>query len=257
MAADPELTNDLNPVIKVKHFDAADERVSLATQTTIAAVLVAIDLIKNTDGIKRITDALPVGDNIIGRAKITDGTDVLDIAGEAVATSGLKGILPLGKDSEGNSVFHLAEADGTQVVAAKPPVAPPGTTPFVFAVDEAELEVGSGGDVASPHTSIGTIIGSGVNLFLQSVEVGTEGDPAEAGAKIEVFWREGGGPTDHLIKRYYIAGDTKAFIEPNINESRDTTQMTGNGTNTRLIVVRTRLSNAGQEVDFDIRGFAD
>lgn len=47
-----------------------------ALLTTIDSIL---DSIKDTDGIKKITDALPTGDNVIGRAKVTDGTSVLDI----------------------------------------------------------------------------------------------------------------------------------------------------------------------------------
>jgi|WetSurSiteA1Bulk_404760.scaffolds.fasta_scaffold19981_3 hypothetical protein len=38
-----------------------------------------ITAIKNTDGIKKITDAFPVGDNIIGRIKVTDGTRIVDV----------------------------------------------------------------------------------------------------------------------------------------------------------------------------------
>jgi hypothetical protein len=43
-----------------------------ATETTLA-------LIKNTDGVKKIVDALPTGDNRIGRLKITDDTNVLGV----------------------------------------------------------------------------------------------------------------------------------------------------------------------------------
>ncbi len=51
---------------------------SRATETTLAAI-------KDTDGVKKITDALPTGDNTIGRAKVTDGTNVLavDASGRA------------------------------------------------------------------------------------------------------------------------------------------------------------------------------
>lgn len=48
-----------------------------ATQETLASI-------KDTDGIKKITDALPTGDNWIGKTKVGDGTnvaDVLDAAG--------------------------------------------------------------------------------------------------------------------------------------------------------------------------------
>jgi hypothetical protein len=40
-----------------------------ASETTLASI-------KDTDGVKKITDALPTGDNVIGRTKVTDGTNV-------------------------------------------------------------------------------------------------------------------------------------------------------------------------------------
>jgi len=43
-----------------------------ATEVTLAAI-------KNTDGVKKITDALPTGDNRIGRIKITDDTNVMGV----------------------------------------------------------------------------------------------------------------------------------------------------------------------------------
>ena len=56
-------------------FDSRD----LATQTTLAAVLVknteidaVLDSIKDTDGIKKITDPLPVGTNVLGRVGLWD-----------------------------------------------------------------------------------------------------------------------------------------------------------------------------------------
>jgi len=222
-----------------------------ATEVTLASI-------KDTDGIKKITDpvVLGAGNELIGQVKVTDGVDILDVLAEAVAVAGLKGVLIVGKTSEGNSVFQLHEADGTVVVAAKPPSAPPGTTEFVQAVDEAELSVGAGGDVASPHTTLGAIVADTVNLFLQTVNVGTEGDPAEAGAKIELYWQTS-GPVNHLVERIFVAGDTKQITLPNINKARDGTVMTGDSADTRLTVTRTRLSNASQEVDFEVRGFTE
>lgn len=72
-----------------------------ATQTTLAALLSAFNAedfaseaklelvrtilasIKDTDGIKKITDALPVGDNLVGRVKITDGSTVVGVTPSA------------------------------------------------------------------------------------------------------------------------------------------------------------------------------
>lgn len=46
--------------------------VNPATQETLAAI-------KDTDGVKKITDALPIGDNRIGKIKVTDDTNVLGV----------------------------------------------------------------------------------------------------------------------------------------------------------------------------------
>jgi hypothetical protein len=46
--------------------------VNPATQETLAAI-------KDTDGVKKILDALPIGDNRIGKIKVTDDTNVLGV----------------------------------------------------------------------------------------------------------------------------------------------------------------------------------
>lgn len=148
-------------------------------------------------------------------------------------------------------------ADGKLVVASAPPGAPPGATEFVLAVDEDEISVGTGGDVASPHTTVGSIIENGATCNLQLIVGGTGGDPTVKGSKIEVYWREGAGPTDHLIERVYVAGQTVSIVLPDTSKARDGTSMVGNGTNTRIVVVRTRLSTAMQEIDFAVRGYTE
>ena len=63
--------------VAAKIRNAAGTVVNPATQETLAAI-------KDTDGVKKIVDALPTGDNWIGKTKIGDGTnvtDVLDVAG--------------------------------------------------------------------------------------------------------------------------------------------------------------------------------
>lgn len=60
-------------------FNPATEETLAAADTKLGTIDATLDSIKDTDGIKKITDALPVGDNIIGRAKITDGTDVAEV----------------------------------------------------------------------------------------------------------------------------------------------------------------------------------
>ncbi len=63
---------------------------TLLTQVTGAAIQVALEAIKDTDGVKKITDALPVGDNVIGQVKVTDGTDVADVSVDRHADQGLR-----------------------------------------------------------------------------------------------------------------------------------------------------------------------
>lgn len=225
-------------------------RVKVGDGTDFAAIV-------DDGGIKRLrVDAkLGTGDENAGRIKITDGTDVLDILTESVATAGLNGLMPLAKTAQALSTFLLAQPDGALVTANKPPSAPPGTTDYQAVVDEAELEVGTGGDVASPHTTLGPIVPNGETLTLQSVEVGTEGDSSENGSVVEVYWREGVGPTDHLVGRYYVMGETVQVVLPDVESARDGTVFTGDGSTTRIIVVRRRLSVAALEIDFVIRGY--
>ena len=56
--------------------NASGTTIDPSTETTLA-------LIKNTDGIKKITDALPTGDNTVGQVKLTDGTNVVDVLNDA------------------------------------------------------------------------------------------------------------------------------------------------------------------------------
>jgi hypothetical protein len=49
-------------------YNTSGSAINPATQETLA-------LIKDTDGIKKITDALPTGDNWIGKVKVGDGTN--------------------------------------------------------------------------------------------------------------------------------------------------------------------------------------
>lgn len=60
----------------VGNLNASNVKINPATEDTLALLKAAIDLIKDTDGIKKITDALPTGDNTVGRIKLTDGTYV-------------------------------------------------------------------------------------------------------------------------------------------------------------------------------------
>jgi len=201
------------------------------------------------------TDALPAGDNWLGRVKVGDGTNIIDPVTDAqVSVSALHGVLVLGKDSNDAARMLATESTGILRVASQPAQPPAVATVLTFAVNDALLDVGSGGAVPSPHTSLGAIIGNGINVYLQSAVIGTEGDTSENGSVIELYWRTA-GPIDHLISRFYVAGESLEIIYPDIHTTRDGTVMVGDGVNTRLIVVRRRLSAAALEIDFDLRGY--
>jgi hypothetical protein len=105
------------------------------------------------------------------------------------------------------------------------------------------------------HEEESAVIDNAVNLYLQVFSSGAAGDPNERGSRVDILWREGAGPTDHVVSRMYIGGQSLSFTLPDVNLARDGTQMTGNGTNTKLVIRRYRLSNADSEVDAEVRGY--
>jgi hypothetical protein len=190
--------------------------------TTIDSVL---DSIKDVDGIKKITDALPTGDNVIGRVKITDGTEVADII----------------TDSEDG--INRLQIKGKVSVSA--PQAPATATAVTLASD---TPLDMTGTEENSYT-----ITDGKTFTITSVVAGAEGDPTEKGSKIEVIFDQNG--TEKVIDRIYLTGQTVA-IYPDTSESRDGTSLDGNpgGTN-KIILRRVRLSGSTQEVDAVLRGY--
>lgn len=238
---------------------ASLEGKDFATQTTLAAILTdtgQIEALLTTIDIDT-GSILANQTNKTQFTKLTDGTNDAAVRLDGDTLALLAGFPVMGKTAADVARYVLMEDDGTVRVASQPPSPPPGTTEFVFAVDDAELDVGSGGDVSSPHTSLSPIIGNGLSLKLQQIQAGTEGDSSENGSVVEVYWREGGGPTDHLIDRFYVVGTSIQVPLPDTNKARDDTVMTGDGTTTRLAVVRRRLSVSALEIDFVVRGFTD
>lgn len=59
--------------------NAAGTIISPATETTVAAVETLLTAIKNTDGIKKIVDALPIGSNVIGKIILRNPSNTLDL----------------------------------------------------------------------------------------------------------------------------------------------------------------------------------
>lgn len=194
---------------------------------------------------------------VIGGKDAAGNVRTVQAALDGESSTSAYGFAVLGKTADDIFRYLACEESGRLLVASSPPVPPAGTTEFVLAVNESELTVGSGGDVSSPHDTDSSTIGSGVDLTLQLIEVGTEGDPNESGSMVEIFWVEGAGATEHIVERALVDGATIAVPLPEITKARDGTVMTGNGTNTFLRVRRTRLSNAAKIIDFAIRGYTE
>lgn len=62
-----------------KVFDSSGNLIDPATNAVAEAIRDAVQAISNSAGVKKIVDALPVGDNVIGRVKLTDGTSVVAV----------------------------------------------------------------------------------------------------------------------------------------------------------------------------------
>lgn len=200
-----------------------------ATESTLAtrATEVTLASIKNTDGVKKINDSLPAGENIIGRFRLVDGdgTNVVDV--ETDAADGKQRLAIVGK------------------VSVSAPATPPSATPVTIAGDT-PLSI-------STTQNTEYVIPDGETFTLSVVEAGAAGDPTEKGSKIEVIYDEDG--TEKIIERIYITGQTVA-VYPDTSEARDGTSLVGNAAGTyKIILRRIRLSGTSQEVDAVVRGY--
>jgi len=197
-----------------------------ATEAKLEAVRLLLASIKDTDGIKKIIDALPVGDNLIGRTKLTDGTLIASLIEDTVA-----------------SLVRLAVEGKVSIVSPTPP----GTATEVVLASDTPLGIST--------TSTATyVIPDGDTFHLQSLSTGAEGDPTEKGSKVEVIFDNAG--TERLVTRLYVSGFTVFQSFNDVSKSRDDTSMVGNagGTN-KVLLRRIRLSGSVQEVDAEIRGY--
>lgn len=223
------------------------------TLPTGAATEATLALIKDTDGIKKITDALPVGNSRIGKVKLVDDNDVrLDLSRNTSIPVGSRGILILGEDASGkaqaadvrvDSVDSIRRLQISGKVSISPPTPPPSTT-------RVTIEANSPLSITTTTTTSYTIT-SGKTFYIQQIACGCEGDTSERGSAIEVYFNNG---TDHLIERVYVNGFTQYGLFPDTSTARDGTAIVGNGTNT-IKVTRRRLSGSSQEVDAVVRGY--
>jgi len=118
--------------------------------------------------------------------------------------------------------------------------------------DKVTIDASSPIDVSGSETYEYTIT-NGKTFTLAAATIGAEGDPTEKGSKVEISYVDSGG-TPHLIERVYITGFT-VQIFPGTNEARDGTVMVGNGTTTKIRIVRFRFGGSTAEIDAIARGY--
>jgi len=232
--------------------------------TTIDAVL---DSIKDTDGIKKITDQLPAGTNEIG--KVAQGTKAaaadgwpqvlfdsigveLSVADETALPANTRALLAAGRDAEGYAQHLRVDGSKNLKVTNALPTPPPGATEVIIAQPENELSISGG--ISNPHDTE-YVIPSAQTFYLQIVSAGAAGDPSEDGSRVDVVYYD--GAAEHVVSRLYLSGQTVYEAFPDSSHARDGTTMVGDGSTKKVILRRIRLSQASQEVDGEIRGYVE
>lgn len=212
-----------------------------------------IDSVVDGSTRRLLVDARIAASGTKQKVYLIDGVNEIELAvvDDAALPANTRGLVFSAVDGSDTVRFVCCDAEGKLRVAAQPPSPPPGTTEFVLASDT-PLAVGPN---PSYQESESAAIGNSDNLYIQSFSAGAAGDPSEKGSKVEVYWREGVGPTDHLIGRIYLSGQTVVQTLPDVNKTRDGTALTGDGSTTKLVIRRERLSNSAQEIDAEVRGY--
>jgi len=232
-------TNSSVALLTTIDADTSNLDVALSTRATEATLLAAdgrlttidavLDSIKDTDGIKKITDpiGLGAGTEIVGKVYITDGVDDATITHDLI--DGKKRLDVSGKVS---------------IVEAQPP---PGATAIQISADT-PLIITAG---ITPHDT-DYIIAVGSTFTLLTLIGGSEGDSTENGSRIDIVYDNG---SEHLVSREYVAGFSNQ-ISPDTFKARDGTVMVGTGTE-KIIVRRIRLSGGSLEIDAVVKGFEE
>jgi hypothetical protein len=264
-----------------KDFATQTTLATLLTQATGAAIQAVLEAIRDTAGVKKITDALPTGDNIIGRVKLSDGTDLLaistggqahfvlydDVNNVAMAVNdgdpipaNTRSLLASGIDQTGDArrleliedeaesgLYRLAITGKVSVIVSPPPEG--GTRVAYYADNPLEIS-----QATSPHLTEYDIP-DGDTLHIQQIIAGCQGDPSADGSKVEIYYWD--GTTDHLVDRIYVTGETQFGNYPDTDTSRDGTAMVGMPTagEGTIRIYRSRLSNSAQEIDAIVRGY--
>ena len=232
-------TSNLDVLLSTRATEAtlaaqrADIASLLVNSADIETILTAI---RDSAGIKKITDQLPAGTNEIGKVK--QGTKAaLKDAWPTVLT-----------DDDGNAFSSSLDvgvrrqeiAGKVSIVGASPP---PATNSFsVFA--DTPLIVGSADSTF--------VIPTGETLHVQQMTAGNE-SPLK-GSSVEIIYDENG--VEHLVIRIYLAGFSALYGFADVNAARDGTALVGNigGTN-KLIVRRLKFSGPDIAIDAYVSGY--
>ncbi len=212
---------------------AGDIAALLVNSSDIETILTAI---RDTAGIKKITDALPAGTNDIG-----------DVGALGIDESATQHQLMTVEDAQISGLHRLA-ITGQVTVQIPPP--PQGGIKLTVSADT-PLAISNSN---SPHLTEYEIT-NGKTLHIQQIVAGCQGDPSADGSKCEYFYWD--GTTERLLDRIYIVGQTQFGNYPDTSETRDGTAMIGMPTagEGTLRIYRSRLSNSSQEIDTVIRGY--
>lgn len=211
----------------------ATESTLTAADAKLATIDSVLDLIKDTDGIKKITDELPAGTQEIGAVK--QGTKAANAdAWPIVQVDGSGNPATITLDS---GIYRQEITGKVTVIGAQ---APPSTTAQVITADT-PLTVGTSDTVF--------VIPNGETFHLQQIIAGNE-DPTK-GAVIEVIFDDG---TEHVVERVYTSGATISVGYSDVTTARDGTSLTGNGTN-ELIVRRAKYAGTNIAIDAEVVGY--
>ena len=188
-----------------------------------------IDVVAVTGSVA-LSEAIPLGDNKIGRVSVTDVSGSNQVA--------------VVFDPEDN-VYRFATTGKVSVTVAPPPA---GGSAIAYAADTPL--------VVSNTEDSDFVLPDGKTLHIQQVVAGAAGDPSEKGSVVEIYYVDASS-VEHLVDRIYTAGFTEFGNYPDTSITRDGTELLGDtsGTDTLIRIRRRRIAGASAEIDAVVRGY--
>lgn len=221
-----------------KVFDSDGTAIDPAKESSLQSVLTALSAVKDTDGIKKITDALPAGTNLLGKATLSQGGNDAAINAsnrllvEALIATG--GAAQLVRLETGDGTGHIATVDSSKrLLVSTGDVAPVGTSPVKVI---AQGDVGGGNQADTDYT-----VPDGKKLALTQFFAGGETSGKES--KFELYHSDDGGATDGTLLAFGYIGDGGQNIRIGLNY-----EVTGNGTDDVIRMRRERIDAATREL---------